>query len=218
MRTYSDACGVARALDVVGERWALLVVRELLLGPKRYTDLAVALPGVSTNILGTRLGELEQTGVLTKRKLPPPTAVTVYELTPWGRELEPAILALGRWGAATSEGPSTLSFSASSFILSLRTNFSPARARGVTARFAVRLGDERFAGTVDDGTLAVLRSDDPDVDVEIGGDPKVLASVVYTEATLDAALESGMIAVAGRRDLLDQIIDCFPLPLGAGSR
>src|SRR4051795_12838765 len=97
-RTYGDACPIARALDAVGERWALLVVRELLLGPQRFADLRRALPGASSNLLADRLRELESRGVIARRKLPPPAASQVYELTDWGGELEPIVLALGGWG------------------------------------------------------------------------------------------------------------------------
>jgi DNA-binding HxlR family transcriptional regulator len=99
LRTYGDPCGIARALDVVGERWALLVVRELLLGPKRFTDLRTGLPGASQNVLAQRLRELEQARVVRRRRLPPPARIWVYELTEWGLELEPVVLALGRWGS-----------------------------------------------------------------------------------------------------------------------
>src|SRR5207248_7286064 len=98
-RTYGDGCAIARALDLVGERWALLVVRELLLGPKRFTDLRSGLPNASPNVLSERLRELEEAGVLRRRKLPPPAAAWVYELTAWGRDLEPVVTALGRWGS-----------------------------------------------------------------------------------------------------------------------
>src|SRR3954449_3642338 len=98
-RTYGDRCGVARALDVVGERWALLVVRELLLGPKRFTDLRAGLPHVSPNVLSQRLRELEEAGIVRRRKLPPPAGSRVYELTEWGEELEPIVTRLGAWGA-----------------------------------------------------------------------------------------------------------------------
>src|SRR5918997_5673996 len=99
MRTYCDGCAAAHALDLVGERWALLVVRELLLGPKRFTDLRAGLPSASPNVLAQRLRELEEAGVVRRRKLPPPAASRVYELTDWGMELEPVIIGLGRWGA-----------------------------------------------------------------------------------------------------------------------
>jgi DNA-binding HxlR family transcriptional regulator len=101
MRTYDDGCAAAHALDLVGERWALLVVRELLLGPKRFTDLRAGLPAVSSNVLSQRLRELEQAGVVRRRRLPPPAGSRVYELTDWGMELEPVIIRLGRWGPAT---------------------------------------------------------------------------------------------------------------------
>src|SRR3954454_3021436 len=104
-RSYGDACRFAHALDVVGERWALLVVRELLLGPKRYTDLREGLPKASTNILAERLRELEQRGVVRKRRLPPPYGSSVYELTEWGMELEPIVTRLGAWGARSPFPP-----------------------------------------------------------------------------------------------------------------
>ncbi|MBV9335437.1 MAG: helix-turn-helix transcriptional regulator, partial [Solirubrobacterales bacterium] len=105
-RTYGDACGIARALDVVGERWALLVVRELLLGPKRFTDLRAGLPHLSPDVLAQRLRELEQGGVVRRAKLPPPAGSRVYELTEWGRELEPVVLGLGLWGSSRAPFPS----------------------------------------------------------------------------------------------------------------
>src|SRR5215210_5774175 len=98
-RTYGDRCGVARALDLVGERWALLVVRELVLGPKRFTDLRAGLPRLSTDVLAQRLRELEAAGVVRRRKLPPPSGARVYELTEWGQDLEPLVIGLGRWGS-----------------------------------------------------------------------------------------------------------------------
>src|SRR6187455_2871344 len=104
-RTYDDGCGIAHALDLIGERWALLVVRELLLGPRRFTDLRAGLPAASPNVLSQRLDELEEVGVLEKRTLPPPAGSTVYELTAWGRELEPVILALARWGSRATPLP-----------------------------------------------------------------------------------------------------------------
>src|SRR3990170_3687429 len=104
-RTYDDACAAAHALDLIGERWALLVVRELLLGPKRFTDLKAGLPGASPNVLAQRLRDLEGVGIVRRRKLPPPAASRVYELTEWGLELEPAIISLGRWGARSPSKP-----------------------------------------------------------------------------------------------------------------
>ncbi len=98
-RTQPDGCGIAHASELLGQRWALLVVRELLLGPKRFTDLRAGIPDISPNVLGQRLRELEESGIVRRRKLAPPAAVQVYELTEWGRDLEPAVLALGRWAS-----------------------------------------------------------------------------------------------------------------------
>src|SRR6478735_6090294 len=132
-RRYDDACAAAHALDIVGERWALLVVRELMMGPKRFSDLRASLPGISANVLTQRLEGLEAAGVLTRRKLPPPASAQVYELTPWGYESEPIFQALGRWAARSPSHDPTLPFSAASLLLSLRTMLDPARAGGLDA-------------------------------------------------------------------------------------
>src|SRR5919202_1719071 len=126
MRTYGDGCAIARALDLVGERWGLLVVRELLLGPKRYTDLRRGLPTASPNVLSQRLAELEGAGVIRRRKLPPPAGARVYELTEWGSELEETVMSLGRWAARAPNPPSAVPIrSADSVILALRERFDP---------------------------------------------------------------------------------------------
>src|SRR5215210_4044194 len=130
MRTYCDGCAAAHALDLVGERWALLVVRELLLGPKRFTDLRAGLPGVSPNVLAQRLRELESAGVVHRRKLPPPAASRVYELTEWGEKLEPIIVRLGRWGAQSPSRPCEATLGVDSLVLSFRTMFDPRAADG----------------------------------------------------------------------------------------
>src|SRR6188508_245397 len=118
-RTYDDGCGIAHALDLVGERWALLVVRELLLGPKRFTDLRAGLPGISANILSQRLRELEAEGIVARDTLPPPAGVAVYALTPRGAELEPVVLALGAWGIRSPTLPRDAHVGVDSVILSL---------------------------------------------------------------------------------------------------
>jgi DNA-binding HxlR family transcriptional regulator len=104
-RRYRQYCGMAKALDVVGERWTLLILRELLLGPRRYTDLLEGLPGITTNLLAERLKHLEREGVIARERLPPPAATWVYALSAAGWELEPALLALGRWGWRYMERP-----------------------------------------------------------------------------------------------------------------
>src|SRR5512132_737421 len=131
-RNHDDGCGIAHASDLLGQRWALLVVRELLLGPKRFTDLRSGIPDISPNVLGQRLRELEESGIITRRKLAPPAAVQVYELTEWGRELEPAVLALGRWASGSP------SFSPSS-----RPSIPP-RRRGSTRPTSCGSAKSRF--------------------------------------------------------------------------
>src|SRR5690348_14938920 len=142
-RTYDDPCGVARALNLVGERWALLVVRELLFGPKRFTDLRAGMPTASQNVLSTRLRELEEAGVVRKRKLPPPAASSVYELTERGAELEPVLFHLARWG---SRGPITTTneLSTDALVLAMVTTFDGERAAGLTVRAQLRLGPDEF--------------------------------------------------------------------------
>ena len=133
-RSYGDACGISRALDVVGERWALMVVRELLLGPKRFTDIRGGLPKLSADVLAQRLRGLEEAGIVRHRKLPPPASAQVYELTPRGRALEPVLHELGRWGGANAPEPTEdMSMSLDSHLVSLRTLFDPERAGGLDA-------------------------------------------------------------------------------------
>jgi DNA-binding HxlR family transcriptional regulator len=155
-RSYAQYCGVARALDLVGERWALLVVRELVLGPKRFTDLRDGLPGIGTNVLAARLKELEAKGVVTRSTLPPPAASTVYELTEYGRELEEVMLAFGRWGAK-SMGPRTEDQSLRSewFAVALKAFFRPDAAPDLRAKVEFRFDDGAFLAQVDSGSLVV---------------------------------------------------------------
>src|SRR5215210_2162519 len=156
-RRYDDACGTAHALDLVGERWALLVIRELMLGPKRFGDLRADLPGISANVLTQRLEGLEAAGVLFRRKLPPPASVQVYELTPWGYECEPIFQALGRWAARSPQHDPSLPLSAVSLFLSFRTMFDPARAAGLDARIGFRFGAETFLVRITEARIEVAR-------------------------------------------------------------
>src|SRR6187551_1962831 len=152
-RWYEDACGAAHALDLIGERWALLVMRELIFGPKRFSDLRSGLPGISANVLTQRLEGLEQSGIVVRRRLPPPAASQVYELTEWGYESEPIFQALGRWAARSPSHNPALPFSAASFFLSLRTMLDPERAKGIAGRIGFRLGEETFLAHLADGRI-----------------------------------------------------------------
>src|SRR3954454_12004495 len=158
-RRYDDACGTAHALDLIGERWALLVMRELMLGPKRFSDIRADLPGISANTLTQRLEGLEAAGLLVRRRLPPPASAQVYELTPWGYEAEPIVQSLGKWAARSPAHDPTLPISATSIMLSFRTMFDPARAGDFRARVGFRLGAESFLGRIEEGRLEVARGE-----------------------------------------------------------
>ena len=217
MRTYCDGCAAAHALDLIGERWALLVVRELVLGPKRFTDLRAGLPNASPNVLAQRLRELEGAGVVRRRKLPPPAASRVYELTDWGMELEPIIIGLGRWGARSPSRPRDAGLGVDSLILSFRTMFDPWAAEGVDASYELRLGEDRFRAVVADGRFEVERGSVEGPDVVIEGDPGELAALVYEGRRLDEALRSGEIRVEGDKSAVERFLRLFPLPEQAAS-
>lgn len=182
MRSYEDPCGIARALDVVGERWALLIVRELSFGPKRFTDLRDGLSGASPNVLSQRLRELESGGVIRRHTAGAPT----YELTDWGRELHPILVQLGRWGARSSVRP-TGDLSVDALMVALEATFTPDRAAGLRASYELRLGEERFSVQVDEGALAITRGIPHKVDAVIATDPATLRAAVFGEASLDSA-------------------------------
>ena len=211
-RTYCDACAAAHALDLVGERWALLVVRELLLGPKRFTDLRAGLPNASPNVLAQRLRELERAGVVRRRKLPPPAASRVYELTDWGEELEPVITQLGRWGARSSLRPRDAALGVDSLILSLRTMFDPLAAEGLAASYELRLGEDRFHAEVADGRFEVARGSAKRPDATIETDPATLAALVSEGRPLAEAVRSSDVKVEGDEQAIARFLTLFPLP------
>jgi DNA-binding HxlR family transcriptional regulator len=212
MRTYCDACAAAHALDLVGERWALLVVRELLLGPKRFTDLRAGLPGVSPNVLAQRLRELEQAGVVRRRKLPPPAASRIYELTDWGMELEPVIIGLGRWGTRSPSRPRDAAIGVDSIVLALRTMFDTRAADGLKASYELRLGEDRFRAVVADGRFEVVRGSAERTDATIETDPGTLAELVFEGRKLDEALRSGDLNLEGDKQAVERFLTLFPLP------
>ncbi|HYC03144.1 MAG TPA: winged helix-turn-helix transcriptional regulator [Azospirillaceae bacterium] len=211
-RRYDDACAAAHALDLVGERWALLVMRELMLGPRRFSDLRASLPGLSANVLTQRLEGLEQVGVLRQRRLPPPASVKVYELTPWGYEAEPIIQTLGRWAARSPLHDPTLAFSAVSLFLSLRTMIDPARAVGLSARIGFRIGAESFLVRLEDGRIEVERGPAEGADFVLEGQPPAIAAVIYGGQPIEAMEAQGAVRLTGDRDLAARFVTLFPLP------
>jgi DNA-binding HxlR family transcriptional regulator len=211
-RRYEDACGAAHALDLVGERWALLVMRELMLGPKRFSDLRADLPGISANVLTQRLEGLEAAGILVRRKLPPPASAQVYELTPWGYESEPIFQALGRWAARSPQHDPTLPLSAVSLFLSFRTMLDAERARGLAARIGFRIGAETFLARLARGRIDIERGPLENVDVVFAGAAPAIAAAVYGGQPLTALERAGMLAVDGDRALAERFVTLFPLP------
>ena len=211
-RTYGDACGIARALDILGERWALMTVRELVLGPKRFTDLRAGLPHASPNILTLRLRELEQHGIVRKRRLPPPAASQVYELTERGQEIAPVLDALGTWGSRLPlPGPdATMSFDA--HILSFRTLFDPGRAAGFEARVLLRLGERDFRAIVSGGRFEITEGTLEAPDAVITSDHGTALAVAHGRASLEEAEAAGALTIEGDRATAVAFLSLFPLP------
>jgi DNA-binding HxlR family transcriptional regulator len=211
-RSYDDACGAAHALDLIGERWALLVMRELMLGPKRFSDLRADLPGISANVLTQRLEGLGAAGVLTRRKLPPPAGAQVYELTPWGYESEPIVQALGRWAVRSPRHDPSLPLSATSLMLSFRTMFDPRRAQGLDARIGFRIGQETFLVRLAEGRIEAARGALDGADAVFVGSTRAIAAAVYGGQPLDALAAGGALSVEGDRTFAQRFATLFPLP------
>jgi DNA-binding HxlR family transcriptional regulator/putative sterol carrier protein len=202
---------MAHSLDLIGERWALLVVRELMLGPKRFTDLRGGLPGISPNVLTQRLEELERTAIVRRRKLPAPAAAWVYELTDWGLQLESVIMALGRWASQSPFLPQA-GLNVDSLILSFRTMFDPHSAEGFNASIELRIGEDRFHAKITRGQMELIRGSADQADVIIEGDSKTFASVVYGGRKFADALRAGDLSVDGDKSIARRFLTLFPLP------
>lgn len=211
-RRYEDACATAHALDLLGDRWALLVVRELMLGPRRFSDLRASLPGISANVLTQRLEELEATGVVTRRRLPPPASAQVYALTEWGYESEPIFQALGRWAARSPSHDPTLPLSAASLLLSLRTMLDASRAKGLKVRIGFRFGLETFLGHLEKGRLDIAAGPVDGADVVLAGTPSVLAAAIYGGVPLATLVAQGKVAIDGDSAQAERFVTLFPLP------
>jgi len=205
-RRYDDACGLAHALDLIGERWAMLVLRELAYGPRRFSELKADLPGISANVLTQRLAELERRGVVRKTKLPPPASVQVYEATQWGLEAAPVIGALGKWATRSPLHDPMLPMSHVSVMMSLQTLLSPKRAEGLKARVGFRFGEVGYVATLADGRLGVDRTGAVDCDVTFSGTPNDIAAVVHGGAPFETIWVDGDLALA------DRFVTLFPLP------
>ncbi|GAA0385244.1 winged helix-turn-helix transcriptional regulator [Microbispora corallina] len=184
-RTYGDPCAAARALDVVGERWALMIVRELLFGPKRYSDLKTGLPGASPTVLTQRLRDLKEGGVIQRRKLGPPARAWVYELTEWGHELEPVLIYLGRWGRNSPPlTHATTTLGTDSLMLAMESHLDPALLAGLEALFRLEIDEDVFTVRISGGVLAIQRGEPQRWDAAVRTDPATFKALVIDEVPL----------------------------------
>ncbi|MTD57464.1 winged helix-turn-helix transcriptional regulator [Amycolatopsis pithecellobii] len=207
MRSYDDPCGVARALDLVGERWTLLVVRELLFGAKRFSDLVRGLPGMSQNVLSQRLRDLGEAGLVRARKLGPPVSTRVYELTERGAALEPVLIELGRWGSRTALRPGP-ELSVDALMLALKTTYVP----GPDFDCELRFDGDVFGVSAMDGQLTIGRGspERPEVVAEL--DAKTLRGLVFGARKIRAAERAGELRLTGDRAAFERFAGCFPRP------
>lgn len=207
-RWYDDACGTALAMELVGERWSLLIARELMFGPRRFGDLKASLNGISANVLTQRLQGLEQAGILARRKLPQPANVQVYELTPWGYESERAMQELGRWAVRSPAHDPTLPLSAASLMMSMRTMY----AGGMTGTVGFRLNAEDFVAALDPQHIVIRRGDPSEAEIIFQGCPHAVAAVIYGGRPLPEAEADGSLRITGDRKVAEDFIGRFPLP------
>ncbi len=205
-RRYEDACGLAHALELIGERWAPLVLRELMLGPRRFSDLKADLPGISANVLAQRLAELEHRGLVRRSKLPPPASVQVYEATEWALEAGPILCALGRWAFRSPRHDGRQPVGAVAIMLSMKTNFDSDRAADFAARVAFRFGDGRYFAEVEGGGLEIGRGEPDRADVTIDCAPDELKMVLYGGAPVET------LHIEGDVEAVRRFVRLFSLP------
>lgn len=200
LRTYGERCAAARALDLVGERWALLIVRELLLGPMRFTDLREGMPNAKASVLSQRLRELEEGGVIQRRRLGPPARTIVYELTDVGRGLEDVVIALGRWGRLLPTAPDAV-HTTDSFVLALKWRFDASRASDLDGSYELRLSDDRYSIDIAQGRIDLRRGEPSAPDAVIGLDAATFEAVVFNGMEPRQAERDGRLTLAGERPL-----------------
>jgi len=206
-REYGEACPVAHSLDIVGDRWALLVVRELRLGPKRFSDLQASLPRAGPNVLAARLRELAETGVLVRRRLPPPAGTPVYQLTEWGAELEPVFEALARWGMRSPVVKREGRLSADSVMLAIRSFFRPADPPW-TATVEFQLDADVYRVRVVDGQLAELARG------EVAGQPdaRIEGDRMAVHELIETGTAPGHVTITGDRDAVERLLAAVRMP------
>lgn len=216
-RRYDDGCAAAHALDLIGERWALLVVRELILGPRRFSDLRQALSGISPNVLTQRLADLESAGVVVRKTLPPPAASRVYALTAWGQELEPILLSLVGWGVRSPAFQRGQPLTADAMAISLKAMFNPGLARSLDCRITIMMHGQAYHVAIEDGRLAVTRGHPPCLPAEAAdwaaatfhAEPVIVLQLAYGKRPLTDAERAGDCRYEGDRRVLQRFLSCF---------
>jgi DNA-binding HxlR family transcriptional regulator/putative sterol carrier protein len=221
-RSYDQFCAMARGLDVLGDRWTLLLIRDLLLGPKRYKDLLDGLPGIGTNLLADRLRELEGLGVIERATLPPPAGSTVYQLTESGQAIEPIMIALGRWGARfLAGGPrKTDVMVPRAYFVAMRGTFDPEAAAGLRSTYELRVDGLVFEVSIRDGRITTREAQPSQPDAVFTMDVQTLNALLFQMLTPTDAIASGRAQVDGKPGALEQFIGVFgfhgAVPAGAG--
>lgn len=213
-RSYNQYCGLAYALDVVGERWTILIIRELIAGPRRFTDLMEGLPGISTNLLAERLKSLEQQGMLRRRILPPPAASTVYELTPLAQALETTLLELGKWGSqfVPPEANGATVLHVGSYALTLKTFFRPEQAQDINETFELRIDHEVLQVQINKGKLSVRQGETQKADAVFQTDMPTYLGLLQRQIAPDEAISGGLVRVEGDPEALSRFLDLCGLP------
>jgi DNA-binding HxlR family transcriptional regulator len=213
-RSYNQYCGLAYALDIVGERWTLLIIRELMAGPRRFKDLITGLPDISTNLLAERLKHLEQQGLLCRRVLPPPAGSTVYELTPVGRALEKTLLELGKWGSQfvppSPDGVALLPVS--SYALTLKTFFRPELAQGINETYELHVGHEVLQARINGGEIDVRQGETLKPDAVFRTNITSYLELLQRRIQPEEAIAKGLIRIEGDPGALSRFLDLCGLP------
>lgn len=208
-RGYNQYCGLAYALDMVGERWTLLIVRELFAGPRRFKDLVDGLPDISTNLLAERLKTLEGRGIISRRVLPPPAGSTVYELTPLGHALEKAMLELGKWGSKfvppSTQGVNVLHLG--SYAITLKTFFRPEEAKGINETYELHVGDEILGVQIKDGDIQVRQGETPGPNAVFYTDIETYLGLLTGQVEPDEALSQGLLRTEGDPGSLSRFLN-----------
>lgn len=211
-RRYDDACGTALALEFIGERWSLLIMRELVFGSRRFGEIRANLPGISANVLTQRLESLEEVGIVLRYRLPSPANVQVYDLTEWGREAAPLMRDLGRWAARSPRHDPRLFMSAASAMMSLQALVDRSRAKELSVSVAFHFPGEDFIATVTDGEICVSRGAMETPDLVFTGDTMAMRRTIYGKAPLAVDGTGGTLAFSGETDLVQSFVDLFTLP------